>query len=125
MNLNSADAAGLLADIAADQFNQMENERKEFSERMANQQKTVDASANRIMERLAMRRNPDANRPKYTLEVTKIADLLTAYPKLVPVVNSVIQQLLVTMEHAFDQAASQYYQQPPQAGSDTGGTPNA
>ena len=105
------DAAGLLADIAGEQFKQMDTERQQFGERMAEQQKTIDASANRIMERLAFRRNPNAqqnSQPQYSKEVLDVANILTAYPKLVPVVNGVIAKLMKAMEVAFNEAAATY-----------------
>ena len=105
----SLDLQGMLGELAAEQMEKMTAQQDEFGKRMTEQQKVVDLSANRIMERFTRRRPPgEPQAKKYSPEVEKIADFLTAFPKLIPVVNNVIVQVTAAMESAFDNVAAKY-----------------
>ncbi len=98
----------LLSSMASGQMQQMEDEREIFHARMQDQNTQVSNSANRVVDRLNKRRQPPG--PQYSPEITSIANILTQFPKLVPVVSAVIAKLMAEMDTAFNNAAAQYTQ---------------
>jgi hypothetical protein len=91
-------------DMASQQFESMEKDSNDFSKRMERQRGDVDAMMDKLMGRMG-RRNAV---PSYSEDITKIASTLTAFPKLVPVVQSLLNRFLVEMEKKFDEIAKEY-----------------
>lgn len=97
--------ADMLTKMAAEQFAQMQDQQTIFQDRMAEQNVQVNESANRVLDRMARRRNPG---PQYSEDVKKIANILTQHPQMVPVVNAVIVKIMASMQAAFQTEAAKY-----------------
>ncbi len=97
--------AELIGDMAAEQLGQMEAERGEFDKRMEEQRKVMDDSAKRIIDKLGIGKG---RRPEYSQEIKQIADQLTAFPKLVPVMQAILARFMGELEKRFDELAAEY-----------------
>jgi len=100
----------MLSQIAGDQMVQMDEERKQFHERLMAGQAQVMGSENRVIDRLT-RRRPVAG-PQYPPEVKAIADMLVAFPTIVPTVKAVIMKFTAETEKTVKRIEGEYMNDP-------------
>lgn len=103
----STGLADVFADMAADQLEDMGKSQKNFEEKLASQNAAVDESVQKIISRIGGGRHKPQG-PQYSEEVKSIANTLTAFPKLVPVINAVIVKFTKALDDKFNEMAEEY-----------------
>jgi hypothetical protein len=113
MSVNIEDA---LANLAAEELSGIRTDADNFAAKMAEQHDAVEASQQRIIDAMTNRRRPN-QQPEYPDRVKAIANMLVAYPDMVPVFESITARFLAEMKASFERLAKQYTETtvPPEA----------